>query len=76
MSGNIKDLTSDLYTTELLPRDNDAKTEIFPIDVCQEGKKFSVSVKVDATSPSGKICEDTAVYEFDVENICDVEFET
>ena len=40
------------------------------------GENFSVSVKVDATSPSGKICEDTAVYEFDVENICDVEFET
>ena len=40
------------------------------------GGGVSVSAKVYATSPSGMICEDTSVYEFYVEKICDVEVET
>ena len=31
---------------------------------------------MDSKSASGKICEDTAVYKFDVEKICDVGVET
>ena len=51
-------------------------TEIVSIDICQDETKFIVSSEVDATSPSGTLCKDTAMYEFDVENICDVEVET
>ena len=63
-------------TTELVPRDNVVTTEIVSIDIFQEEKKFGVYVEVDATYPSGTICEDTSVYMFDVEKISDVEVET
>ena len=69
---NIKDLTSALDTTELVPVDDVATTGIVPIGICQEKTKLSVSAEVDATSPSGTMYEDTDAYEFDVENICDV----
>ena len=76
LNGNAKDLTSTLDTTELVPGDDVVKTEIVSIDICQERVKRSVSAKVYETSPSGTICEDTDVYEFDVEKIFDVEVET
>ena len=75
LNGNVKDLTSALVSTELVPGDNVVSTEIVSIDICQEETRFSVSAEVDATSPSGVICEDIAEYEFDVEKICDVEVE-
>ena len=62
--------------TELVHGDDVVTTEIVSIDICQWGTRFSVSAKVDATSRSGMICEDTYVYEYDVDNICDVEVET
>ena len=49
--------------------------EIVPLVICQEEKTFSVSAEVDATSSSCTIFEDTAVYEFDVQNIFDIKFE-
>ena len=60
----------------IVPGDDVVTTETVPIDICQEDTTFSVSAEVDATFPSGTICEDTAVYEFDVENIFGVEVET
>ena len=58
---NVKYLTSAL--------DNTA------IDIFQEETTLSVSVELDVTSRSGTTCEDTAVYEIDVENIFDIEVE-
>ena len=46
------------------------------IDIRQEDTTLSVSTELDATSPSGTPCENTAVYEIDVENIFDVEVES
>ena len=66
MDGNVKDLTSALDTTELVPGNDVLKPEIFSIDICQEDTTFSVSVDLYATSTSGKTCEDTVVYEIDV----------
>ena len=48
-------------------------TEIFSIDICQEETTFSVSDDLDTTSPSVTTCEDTAVYEIDAKENCDVE---
>ena len=76
LNGNVKDLTSALDNTELVPGDDAVTTEIVSIDICQEETIFSVSDEVDTTSASGTICEDKAVHEFDVENIFDVEVET
>ena len=56
---NFKDLTYALGITDLLPGDNVAKTEIVSIGICQKVTKFSVSSKVDATSPFIVICEYT-----------------
>ena len=76
LDGNVKDLTSALDTTELVPGNDVLKPEIFSIDICQEDTTFSVSDDLDETSTSGTTCEDTAVYEIDVQNICDVEVES
>ena len=51
-------------------------TKILSIYICQEETKYSFSDEVDSTLSSGTICEDTDVYEFDVEKIFDVEVET
>ena len=51
-------------------------TEIVSIDIFQEETTFNVSAEVDATFPIGEICEDTSVYDFEVDNIFDVEVET
>ena len=51
-------------------------TKIVSIDIFQQDTTFNVSVEVDATLTIGAICEDTSVYDFDVDNICDVEVET
>ena len=76
LSRNIKDFTSALDTTELLPGYDDVTNEIVSIDICQEETTFIVSSELNSTLPSGKICEDTAVYGFDIENIFDVQIET
>ena len=39
------------------------------------GGESSVSDKVDTTLPSCTICEDTAVYDFEVDKTCDDEVE-
>ena len=74
-NGNVKDFTSALDTTELVPLYDFLTTEIVLIDICREETTFSVSAEVYTTSPIGKICEDMHVYKFDVENIFDVEVE-
>ena len=60
-NGNVKDLTPDLDTTAIV--------------ICQEETTLSVYADLDATLPSGTTCENTDVYEIDVEKICDVEVE-
>ena len=59
-----------------MPGDDVVTTEIVSIDICQEETTFNVYTEVDSTFPSGTICEDIAVYDFDVDNICDVEVDT
>ena len=56
-----------------MPGDDVVTTEIVLIDIFQDETAFSVSAEVDATCPSGTIFEHTAMYRFDVEEICDVE---
>ena len=53
--------------------DDSVTTEIVSIDICQYETTFSVSDELDAISPSGTACEDTSVYEMDVEKIFDIE---
>ena len=76
LNGNAKYLIYALDTTELVPGDDVGTTEIVSIDICQEETTFSVSVELDLTSQISTTCEDTAVYEIDVENIFDVEVES
>ena len=73
---NVKDLTSAWDTIELVPGNDVVTTEIVSIDICQEEKKISGYDEVYATSPSGTIFDDTTVYEFDGDKVCNVEVET
>ena len=72
LNGNVKYLKYALDTTELVPGDDVVTTEIVSIDILLEETTLSVYVELYSTSPSGTTCEDTAVYENDVDNVCNV----
>ena len=75
LNGNVKDWIYALDTTELVPGDDVVTTEITSFDIWQQETTVSVSAELYKTLPNDTPFEDTAVYEIDVENICDVEVE-